>query len=103
MARTETRGVWDTLLIVAVAALAVTFAHAQQAAAADDETEEGRIVELSAEDDAELDEAVEEPLSIDVQARRRYAPLFFEQEDQLVPMIVPVDDAVITPVSLPVY
>jgi hypothetical protein len=40
---------------------------------------------------------------IDVQARRRYAPLFFEQEDQLVPMIVPVDDAVITPVSLPIY
>jgi membrane-associated protease RseP (regulator of RpoE activity) len=63
MARTESRGVWDTLLIVAVAALAVTFAHAQQAAAADDETEEGRIVEISPSGDDEndtADEAVEE-------------------------------------------
>jgi hypothetical protein len=40
---------------------------------------------------------------IDLQARRRYAPLFFEQQDRMVPMIVPVDDAVITPVSRPVY
>jgi hypothetical protein len=36
-------------------------------------------------------------------ARRRYAPMFFEQADQLVPMIVPVDDAVVTPVNRPVY
>lgn len=40
---------------------------------------------------------------VDLQARRRYAPLYFEQHDQLVPMIVPVDDAVITPVSRPIY
>jgi len=36
-------------------------------------------------------------------ARRRYAPMFFEQANQLVPMIVPVDDAVVTPVNRPVY
>jgi anti-sigma factor RsiW len=40
---------------------------------------------------------------LDLQARRRYAPLFFEQQDRIVPMIVPVDDAVITPVSRPIY
>jgi hypothetical protein len=34
-------------------------------------------------------------------ARRRYAPLYFEQQNQLVPMVVPVDDAVVTPVSRP--
>ncbi len=36
-------------------------------------------------------------------ARRRYAPMYFEQQNQLVPMIVPVDDAVVTPVSRPVF
>jgi hypothetical protein len=36
-------------------------------------------------------------------ARRRYAPLFFEQQNRMIPMIVPVDDAVVTPVSRPVY
>lgn len=40
---------------------------------------------------------------LDLQAKRRYAPLFFEQQDRIVPMIVPVDDAVITPVSRPIY
>lgn len=40
---------------------------------------------------------------LDLKARRRYAPLFFEQQDRMVPMIVPVDDAVITPVSRPIY
>jgi hypothetical protein len=39
----------------------------------------------------------------DLQAKRRYAPLYFEQQDRIVPMIVPVDDAVVTPVSRPVY
>ncbi len=48
MSRTESRGVWDTLLIVAVAALAVTFAHAKPAVA-DDDQQEGRIVDLSAD------------------------------------------------------
>jgi hypothetical protein len=36
-------------------------------------------------------------------ARRRYAPMFFEQANQFVPMIVPVDDAVVTPVNRPVF
>lgn len=36
-------------------------------------------------------------------AHRRYAPLFFQQKNRVVPMIVPVDDAVITPVSRPIY
>ncbi len=40
---------------------------------------------------------------LNLQGRRRYAPLYFEQDDRVVPMIVPVDDAVITPVSRPVY
>lgn len=40
---------------------------------------------------------------LDLQARRRYAPLYFEQQDRIVPMIVPVDDAVVTPVSRPIY
>jgi membrane-associated protease RseP (regulator of RpoE activity) len=48
MARKESRGVWDALLIVAVAALAVTFAHAQQATA-EEGHEDGRIVGLSAD------------------------------------------------------
>ena len=39
----------------------------------------------------------------DLQRRRRFAPLFFEQQDRLVPMAVPVDDAYIVPVSRPVY
>jgi membrane-associated protease RseP (regulator of RpoE activity) len=54
MARKESRGVWDTLLIVAVATLAVTFAHAQQAAAEEDH-EDGRIVGLSADGVAPLE------------------------------------------------
>ena len=40
---------------------------------------------------------------LDLATRRRYAPMFFEQQDQLVPMVVPVDDAVITPVSRQVF
>jgi anti-sigma factor RsiW len=38
-----------------------------------------------------------------IAARRRYVPLFFEQQNQQVPFIVPVDDAVVTPVSRPVF
>jgi len=34
-----------------------------------------------------------------IHARRRYAPLYFEQQNQIVPMVVPVDDAVVTPVK----
>jgi hypothetical protein len=36
-------------------------------------------------------------------AHRRYAPMYFEQQNQKIPFIVPVDDAVVTPVSRPVY
>jgi len=39
----------------------------------------------------------------DVQRRRRFAPMFFEQNEELVPMVVPVDDTTIVPVSRPVY
>lgn len=39
----------------------------------------------------------------DVQRRRRFAPMFFEQNSELVPMIVPVDDTQIVPVSRPIY
>ena len=35
----------------------------------------------------------------DLRARRRYAPMYFEQQNKLVPMVVPVDDAVVTPVK----
>jgi hypothetical protein len=35
----------------------------------------------------------------DLRARRRYAPIYFEQQNKLVPMVVPVDDAVVTPVK----
>jgi hypothetical protein len=34
-----------------------------------------------------------------VAARRRYVPLYFEQQDHIVPMVVPVDDAVVAPVK----
>lgn len=40
---------------------------------------------------------------LDFAARRRYAPMYFEQQNQKIPFIVPVDDAVVTPVSRPVY
>ncbi len=39
----------------------------------------------------------------DVHRERRYAPLFFEQDKGLVPMVVPVDDTYVVPVSRPVY
>jgi hypothetical protein len=29
--------------------------------------------------------------------------MFFEQQNHLVPMVVPVDDAVVTPVNRPVF
>lgn len=40
---------------------------------------------------------------LDMQVRRRYAPLFFESGDQLAPMVVPIDDAVVTPVRREIY
>lgn len=39
----------------------------------------------------------------DVQRRRRFAPMFFEQDKELVPMVVPVDDTYLVPVDRPVY
>ncbi|HYO25462.1 MAG TPA: PDZ domain-containing protein [Lacipirellulaceae bacterium] len=54
MSHRDSRGVWDTLVIAAVALLSVTCAHAQWAAAqenTDDAHQEGRIVELSPEGD----------------------------------------------------
>ncbi|MEM8946858.1 MAG: hypothetical protein AAGD11_16915 [Planctomycetota bacterium] len=39
----------------------------------------------------------------DMQRRRRFAPMFFEQDQQLVPMVVPVDDTYIVPVDRPIY
>ena len=39
----------------------------------------------------------------DLERRRRYAPMFFEQDEQIVPMVVPVDDTYIVPVSRPIY
>lgn len=39
----------------------------------------------------------------DLQRRRRFAPMFFEQNEELVPMVVPVDDTTIVPVSRPIY
>jgi hypothetical protein len=39
----------------------------------------------------------------DVQSKQRFAPLFFEQGEQLVPMAVPVSDTYVVPVNRPVY
>ena len=36
---------------------------------------------------------------LDLKVRQRVVPLFFENNNELAPMIVPVNDAVITPVS----
>jgi hypothetical protein len=40
---------------------------------------------------------------LDFAARRRYVPFYFEQQNQQIPFVVPVDDAVVTPVSRPVF
>ncbi|MCA9258991.1 MAG: hypothetical protein KDA61_07315 [Planctomycetales bacterium] len=40
---------------------------------------------------------------LSLQARRRYAPLFIEQGGDVVPMVVPVDDAYVTPVKHELY
>jgi hypothetical protein len=50
----------------------------------------------------ELDRQLDER-GLDLDARRRYAPMYFEQENKIVPMVVPVDDAVVRPASRPVY
>src|SRR5690606_29852458 len=50
----------------------------------------------------ELDRQLDEH-GLDLTARRRYAPIYFEQENKIVPMVVPVDDAVVRPANRPVY
>jgi hypothetical protein len=40
---------------------------------------------------------------LDLRSRRRFAPLFFEQDQELVPMVIPVDDTFVVPVNRPVY
>ena len=40
---------------------------------------------------------------MNLRGRRRYAPLYIEQNEEVVPMAVPVDDAYIVPVSRPVF
>jgi len=50
----------------------------------------------------ELDRRLDEQ-GLDLDARRRYAPMYFEQENKIVPMVVPVDDAVVRPANRPVY
>jgi anti-sigma factor RsiW len=50
----------------------------------------------------ELDRRLDER-GLNLAARRRYVPLYFEQQDKRIPFVVPVDDAIVTPVSRPVY
>jgi hypothetical protein len=50
----------------------------------------------------ELDRRLDEQ-GLDLDARRRYAPIYFEQENEIVPMVVPVDDAIVRPATRPVY
>ena len=69
------------------------------------------LVELAS--DSQLSEAMVNSFPVDyreslkrqgkqLRGRRRYAPLYFEQDQQVVPMAVPVDDAYIVPVGGPV-
>ncbi|MGI9430546.1 MAG: hypothetical protein ACR2NM_17935 [Bythopirellula sp.] len=51
---------------------------------------------------AELREHIRQQ-GYNVERRRRFAPMFFEQNEQLVPMVVPVDDTRIVPVNRPVF
>ncbi len=39
----------------------------------------------------------------DVHSKQRFAPLFFEQGKEVVPMVVPVNDTYVVPVNRPVY
>lgn len=50
----------------------------------------------------ELDRQLDER-GLDLTARRRYAPIYFEQENKIVPMVVPVDDAIVRPAMRKVY
>jgi membrane-associated protease RseP (regulator of RpoE activity) len=59
MKRTHSSGVWDTLLIVAVAAMAVTFSQATRAVA-DEADDEGRIVDITANDGDDVQPSADE-------------------------------------------
>jgi hypothetical protein len=61
-----------------------------------------QLTELSPSIPAELRAGLQDR-GYDLQSRRRFAPLFFEQDKQLVPMVVPVNDTYIVPVNRPVY
>jgi hypothetical protein len=59
---------------------------------------EGQLVDISPETRASLQNR-----GLDLQSKRRYAPLFFEHNKQVVPMVVPVNDTYVVPVNRPVY
>jgi hypothetical protein len=59
---------------------------------------EGQLVDISPEARASLQNR-----GFDLQSKRRYAPLFFEHNKQVVPMVVPVSDTYVVPVNRPVY
>ena len=50
----------------------------------------------------EIDRRFDEQ-GLDLTARRRYAPIYFEQQNKIVPMVVPVDDAIVRPARRPIY
>jgi hypothetical protein len=59
---------------------------------------ESQLVDITPEARASLQNR-----GLDLQSKRRYAPLFFEHNKQVVPMVVPVNDTYIVPVNRPVY
>jgi hypothetical protein len=63
---------------------------------------EGQIVELSPQVSPKMRASLQNR-GLDLQSKRRYAPLFFEHGKQVVPMVVPVNDTYIVPVNRPVY
>lgn len=66
---------------------------------ADDDLHSDKLVELVPDDYRQKLHRQ----GFDLRGRRRYAPLYFEQNEQLVPTMVPVDDAYVVPVSRPVF
>jgi hypothetical protein len=63
---------------------------------------EGQIVELSPQVSPQMRASLQNR-GLDLQSKRRYAPLFFEHGKQVVPMVVPVNDTYVVPVNRPVY
>ncbi len=68
----------------------------------DAETLGGQWAQASSSVPAELRAGLQNR-GLDLRSKRRYAPLFFEQDQGLVPMVVPVDDTYVVPVNRPVY